>query len=188
MRSKGSEGHTEFNNNIDGISTGVLLCLTSIVVLAGCPSLSNLSPVAWTSFTFFSLSSSSLIRPCRPKTNKQTNGQDPGRRHDHERRAAKLLYRVVVFLGGHVAVPFAPVVVDLLLLLVVEPHQLLGGCVDKGVKLVQVLQPDLGGVLVRGRDRDVFAEDGFSNDKLLLLCLVLQLTSSLLYCSSSFPR
>lgn len=59
----------------------------------------------------------------------------------------KLLYRVVVFLGGHVAVSFAPVVVDLLLLLVIEPHQLLGGCGDEGVKLVQVLQSDLGGVL-----------------------------------------
>lgn len=103
----------------------------------------------------------------------QKNRQSPSccRRHNHERRAWKLFYRVVVFLRGHVAVSFAPVVVDLLLLLVVEPHQLLGGCVDEGVKLVQVLQPDLGGVLVRECAKDVFAGASFSTHSRLFLSL-----------------
>lgn len=43
-------------------------------------------------------------------------------------------HRVVVFLGGHVGVPVAPVKVDLLLLLVIEPHEFLGGGADEGME------------------------------------------------------
>lgn len=60
------------------------------------------------------------------------------------------LYRVVFFLGRHVGVPLAPVVVDLLLLLLVQPHQLFSGGGDEGVELGQVAQAGLRGVL-RGR-------------------------------------
>ena len=59
-------------------------------------------------------------------------------------------YRIVVLLGGHVGVAFAPVVGHLLLLLLVEPHQLLGGGQHEGVQLVQVPQAGLGRVLVGG--------------------------------------
>ena len=57
-------------------------------------------------------------------------------------------YRVVVLLGGHVSVAFAPVESHLLLLLLIEPHQLLGGGQHEGVQLVQVPQAGLGGGLV----------------------------------------
>lgn len=59
-------------------------------------------------------------------------------------------YRVVVLLGRHVGVALAPVVVDLLFLFVVQPHQLFGGRGDEGVQLVQVVQTGLGGALQRG--------------------------------------
>jgi len=61
-------------------------------------------------------------------------------------------HRVVVLLGGHVGVPVAPVEVDLLLLLVVEPHQLLGGGAHEAVQRLQVPQARLGRVLEHAVD------------------------------------
>lgn len=94
-------------------------------------------------------------QPLRPR---QSQSQSQ-RRHHHRKTAtatrhhtgAAAAYRVVLFLGCHVGVSFAPVVVDLLFLLVVQPNQLFGGSYDEGVELVQVVQTGLGVVLQSNR-------------------------------------
>lgn len=78
-----------------------------------------------------------------------------------------LTYRVVVFLGCHVGVAVTPVVVDLLLLFVVEPHQLLGCRADEHIERVQVTKTRLGGVL---GERAV-KEGRYKLDCILCVCI-----------------
>lgn len=136
-------------------SFSILNNLTSMVFLAGCPSLSSLSPVAWTPFIFFSLSSNSLITPCSSETTTTRITSPPSLRQSVVGKLYQnitlLLYRVVFLLGCHVGVSFTPVVVHLLLLFLVQPHQLFSGCSDEGVELVQVAQTGFRGILQGSR-------------------------------------
>lgn len=61
----------------------------------------------------------------------------------HERNCLYWSYRVVLFLRCHVRVTVTPVKVDLLLLLIIQPHELFSGSADESMELIKVPQTRL---------------------------------------------
>lgn len=96
---------------------------------------------------------------------------------------ARLAHRVALLFGSHVGVAVTPVKAHLLLLLLIQPHQLFGSSGHKTMQAVQEPEAGLGGVLWASKEHA---------SRLLPATSPVPtwppLTSSLAYCRSSRPR